>query len=212
MQNTFLPRYVRPGTLQLSFEDFIRPRELDFAENYVQTLDPIQSALDAGCSAQGVRRTAEGLMLRPHVLRYIVVGLEERLREPAVRRSVADRSRLANALDRIRAEEQRVLILARKIEEERNTPKRALATGSVYFVQSQDGLVKIGRAITPELRLRRLQTGSSSKLDLILSVPTKDPARLEAAYHRRFRAKHRHGEWFALTQEDIESVKQGIDR
>jgi hypothetical protein len=75
---------------------------------------------------------------------------------------------------------------------------RGLADGpdvrSVYFIGSDEGMIKIGVAGDPKARLRDLQAGSPVKLR-ILATTTGGQAG-EGAYHKRFADLRAHGEWF----------------
>jgi hypothetical protein len=68
----------------------------------------------------------------------------------------------------------------------------------VYFVEG-GGLVKIGIAQFPEIRLRALQVGSPVPLRLLKVIPIGrkwDAYRKEEALHEQFAAHRVHGEWF----------------
>lgn len=70
----------------------------------------------------------------------------------------------------------------------------------VYFVKAVDSdSVKIGRATDVSKRIRALQIGHDSKLELLALVPAHFG--LERALHRRFRHQHRRGEWYAYDGE-----------
>lgn len=61
---------------------------------------------------------------------------------------------------------------------------------------------KIGRAKNPAKRVKQLQTGSSSKIDLLYSIPCKDSkkaAALESKLHKQFSRHRKLGEWFVIT-------------
>jgi hypothetical protein len=65
----------------------------------------------------------------------------------------------------------------------------------VYFVQEGDrGPVKIGRAVDPERRVRDLQTGNPTQLELRHVLPGASD--LEGALHRRFEPALIRGEWY----------------
>lgn len=69
---------------------------------------------------------------------------------------------------------------------------------SLYFIQSdKTGMIKIGRSINPEKRLKQLQTGSSNKLRLIASF--KDLGWMERQLHERLKEWRirENGEWFS---------------
>lgn len=67
------------------------------------------------------------------------------------------------------------------------------------YVIAGDDAVKIGRTLNPVVRMRELQTGHDTKLQLLAAVPVH--ASLEALVHRHFAHLRRAGEWFQLTDE-----------
>lgn len=80
-----------------------------------------------------------------------------------------------------------------------------MATDQVYLIGSpQSPLVKIGWSDNPERRLRHLQTGSPVPLQLLALF--EGGAVLEAALHRQFANKRRHGEWFDLGSDPMTVV------
>lgn len=65
---------------------------------------------------------------------------------------------------------------------------------TIYFVQPIDGgLIKIGIAMNPVVRLKDMQVGSPMRLHILATCPgdTDDAHSL----HWRFKGYHRHGEW-----------------
>lgn len=87
-------------------------------------------------------------------------------------------------------------------------------TGFVYVIrQTGGGLSKIGWSTTPKARLAALRIGSPVPLELVGVIEGTQSD--EAQWHATFREKRSHGEWFALTDQDIEYVLHesfGIDR
>ncbi|WP_435191318.1 GIY-YIG nuclease family protein [Streptomyces sp. bgisy126] len=80
-----------------------------------------------------------------------------------------------------------------------------MATDRVYLIGSPESpLVKIGWSDNPERRLRHLQTGSPVPLQLLALF--EGGAVMEAALHRRFADKRRHGEWFDLGSDPVTVV------
>lgn len=77
-----------------------------------------------------------------------------------------------------------------------DTP-RASTRGFVYFLQDEDGFVKIGHAQDVKARVAVLQTASRQTLRLLGAMP--GGRREEAALHRRFAPTRARGEWFAPT-------------
>lgn len=75
----------------------------------------------------------------------------------------------------------------------------------VYLIGSSGSpLVKIGCTDNPERRLRHLQTGSPLPLQLLALF--EGGFLVEAALHRRFADKRRHGEWFDLGPNPVDVV------
>jgi len=64
----------------------------------------------------------------------------------------------------------------------------------VYFICSRRRLVKIGTTVNLPARLKKLQTGSPFKLQIVACV--EGGATLEAEYHERFCEHRVNGEWF----------------
>lgn len=66
--------------------------------------------------------------------------------------------------------------------------------GCIYFIRSGN-LVKIGyTAGNPEVRLKKLQIGSPTKLTLAGTIEGDNV--IERQLHWRFKSQHSHGEWF----------------
>lgn len=70
-----------------------------------------------------------------------------------------------------------------------------------YIMKSVD-LHKIGKAINPQERLKGFQTGNPY-IELIKTIQGNH----ERALHQKFKDKRVTGEWFKLTQEDIDSIE-----
>jgi len=79
----------------------------------------------------------------------------------------------------------------------------------IYLIKAAAGLTKIGWSNDPESRCKDMQVGSPVKLELIATSPfCFGSKRLEKFLHRRFTHNRVNGEWFALTDKDIESVRE----
>lgn len=76
----------------------------------------------------------------------------------------------------------------------------------IYFIQSggERGPVKIGITGDPQLRLKRLQTGSAEPLKLLGTV--KGDEAMERAYHTRLAAHCVRGEWFRTDPEVLACI------
>lgn len=78
--------------------------------------------------------------------------------------------------------------------------------GFIYVVKAGE-LYKIGFSKTPRKRFRTFRTGSPIPLEIVLTMRTPHYKIVEQMLHDHFAAKRVHGEWFALTESDIEYVK-----
>jgi hypothetical protein len=65
----------------------------------------------------------------------------------------------------------------------------------IYFVQSADGLIKIGTTSNLERRLSTMRVDSPSELKLLGTLA--GGRKIEAALHSRFAEDRKRGEWFA---------------
>lgn len=61
-----------------------------------------------------------------------------------------------------------------------------------YFIYDGYGLVKIGKALNPEKRIKELQTGNGRKLTLLGYIDGDQ----ESVLHSQFKPMQSHGEWF----------------
>lgn len=70
----------------------------------------------------------------------------------------------------------------------------------VYIIENQDnGAIKIGVAQNVEKRLKQLQTGSVSELEMVYrSILCSNAFEVEKFMHEKFKDKHIRGEWFNL--------------
>ena len=80
-------------------------------------------------------------------------------------------------------------------------------TGKViYFVGTDSGPIKIGRASDFRARFRQLQCGSSELLHVWAVTPGNHLD--EALYHHRFASARLFGEWFSRTPELLDFIDQ----
>lgn len=84
-----------------------------------------------------------------------------------------------------------------------------LPRGYVYFIRDPaTGEVKIGMTRRkPSARLAELTKGPR-ELELLHSVSTPEPWRLERELHRRYADKRGRGEWFALSAADLRAIRR----
>lgn len=82
----------------------------------------------------------------------------------------------------------------------------------IYLVCSEingQKLHKIGfTKRTPEKRIKEFKTGNASEIYLVDSFESKWGTKIEAMLHRIYRTKKINGEWFDLTEEDVEMFKK----
>ena len=83
--------------------------------------------------------------------------------------------------------------------------------GYVYLIgeNDKDGRYKIGSTRSNDLnkRLKQLQTGSSSKLYVKDYYETNNPFKLEKMLHNHFKSCNLIGEWFELSERNVEDFK-----
>lgn len=86
---------------------------------------------------------------------------------------------------------------------------RKKSKGWVYFLQAENGLIKIGYSTDVNGRVETIQSLSPLKVNLLTIL--KGSRSLEANYHKTF-AKHKHhGEWFETNEplmNLIETIKK----
>ena len=77
--------------------------------------------------------------------------------------------------------------------------------GYVYLIHDiYNNTYKIGVTKNLEKRIKALQTGNSTKLDLIMTYETEYPFRLETMLHRKFEQYRENNEWFGLPNDIVE--------
>jgi hypothetical protein len=83
--------------------------------------------------------------------------------------------------------------------------EKKVQKGFVYFIQDQlTGLIKIGWAFCPDVRISKLQTGSAGKLVILGAF---EGTIKDEKYHQQLmKSEHFRGEWFS----DSENIKQYI--
>ena len=86
-----------------------------------------------------------------------------------------------------------------------------LYMGYVYLIGEvgDEGRYKIGstRAKDVNTRLKQLQTGNSAELYIKESYETDYPFKLEKMLHNHFKSRSLIGEWFELSESDVETFK-----
>lgn len=85
--------------------------------------------------------------------------------------------------------------------------KRTPSPGHVYVMEG-NGLYKIGRTTRLDKRIRHFSTLFPVPITVVTTIPTDDPIALEKRLHERFREHRRTGEWFALSEEDLDYIRR----
>lgn len=84
--------------------------------------------------------------------------------------------------------------------------------GYVYLIEAKvdntRSIYKIGRSIKPIKRMADLQTISPIPLSLLCELDSQNMQKLEQELHKKYVSKRLHGEWFLLSSEDVEEIKQ----
>lgn len=78
----------------------------------------------------------------------------------------------------------------------------------VYFLTADNGFTKIGRTKNLDERIHHFTTKLPYKLEETLILKTPNSSGLESTLHKRFESKRKRGEWFLLTDDDIELIKK----
>lgn len=81
------------------------------------------------------------------------------------------------------------------------------SVGYVYIIKSSDGYCKVGKALSPEGRLRTLQSGSAHRLHLYHKIETDSYDKCELFFHHILRHYRMQGEWFDLPEYLVEKIR-----
>ena len=84
--------------------------------------------------------------------------------------------------------------------------------GFVYLIRGpkngSEQLYKIGQTSNIQDRMRNLQTGSPTKLEIVKFIHTEDAVTIERKLHDAFSETRIRGEWFALKKGQVRAVKK----
>lgn len=81
-----------------------------------------------------------------------------------------------------------------------------IVEGVVYLLQAGPHF-KIGKSINFEKRLTSIKLLLPERAEVIHTIQSANPSQTETFWHRRFAAKRRNGEWFALDEAEVEEFK-----
>lgn len=80
--------------------------------------------------------------------------------------------------------------------------------GYVYLIHDpRRQIYKIGMALDPAARFRSLQSDNNHALKLLHTIPCSDYRTSEQHLHQIYAERRTNGEWFALTQSDVDEIK-----
>lgn len=79
--------------------------------------------------------------------------------------------------------------------------------GYVYLIKNNEGHYKIGKSVNPNKRIESLGVVLPFPIEAVHLVYSDRMSKLEKELHERFGDKHIAGEWFALTDEDVNFIK-----
>jgi len=84
----------------------------------------------------------------------------------------------------------------------------------LYLIQHQNipEYTKIGFTTDIEKRIKSLQTGSPTGINVIYLVESDYAFKMEQALHKRYSSKNSNLEWFKLTPTDIEDIISWIEK
>jgi hypothetical protein len=77
----------------------------------------------------------------------------------------------------------------------------------VYLIRAANSLYKIGFASNIERRFNTLRAQSPIPLELVLHFNGENARELERELHDKFSDKRHHGEWFELSDEDLDYIQ-----
>lgn len=94
-----------------------------------------------------------------------------------------------------------------RVQTNKQKPSPRSRHGYVYLVRSASSAYKIGRTRNPEDRQRTFGIQLPFEVDFIAIIETEDMYALERKLHNRFADRRLNGEWFNLTEADVEFIK-----
>ena len=87
-------------------------------------------------------------------------------------------------------------------------PRVHLDEGCIYIIRCKDSATyKIGKSTNPACRLKSHQTSCPSELELEYYTKVWQMSHIEYAIHKLYADKCVRGEWYELSEDDIEQLK-----
>lgn len=85
--------------------------------------------------------------------------------------------------------------------------KQSNKSGYVYLIRSQDGYFKIGHTSDPDNRMKTFSVKLPFDVEYVCLIWSGDRFELERSLHDLYKSKHVNGEWFNLSDEDVNYLK-----
>jgi Meiotically up-regulated gene 113 len=95
---------------------------------------------------------------------------------------------------------------ARKDREDEYAQQHPGRNGYVYIIQGGE-YFKIGLSVDPAKRIHAMNCKAPFPLQVRILLPSEDIDCLERELHTVFRPKRQRGEWFLLTEKDLEFIR-----
>lgn len=91
-----------------------------------------------------------------------------------------------------------------------NLPRLEHPAGYVYIIQDVEvsKAYKIGRTNHPKRRLNRFGVELPFKTEVIHILRTDNAVEAEKRLHEKYARRHKRGEWFDLSEEQLEEIRQ----
>lgn len=84
---------------------------------------------------------------------------------------------------------------------------------TIYLIRSKEnGYYKIGISKNPQKRLKQLQTGNASELEIIHLYKTEYASKIEKTLHNLYSHNRLEGEWFDLSIVEALNIKEQIKK
>ena len=80
--------------------------------------------------------------------------------------------------------------------------------GYVYLAYISTGHYKIGISKNPEARIKHFDTLMPVDVEIVHSFHADDARQAESMLHETYEHRHKKGEWFSLTFENVEEIKE----
>lgn len=102
-------------------------------------------------------------------------------------------------------------LIKRKIEQDKKKESRKLENGFIYVLKSDFGY-KIGKTRRPEKRFAHFGVKLPFEVVKIIEIEVVGYHELEMELHNKFKDKFINGEWFNLSEIDLENIKNYLKK